>query len=139
MVLRKELVVSNNSLRALVKKTNDIASVADQLAVAFIHNRRLLAKIDSQVATVAAAAAAPRDTPASASVHANVAPEVMAASTTNPLPSPRTQLQMEKEDAEWVLILKPVLEAWLQNKFVTATCAADVWVSMAEVNIYLRD
>ena len=37
-MLRKELAVSNNIIRTLVKKTNDIASIADQLAVSFIHN-----------------------------------------------------------------------------------------------------
>ena len=49
-VLRKEMVVTNNNIRSLVKKTNDIATVEDRLADAFIHNRRMLAKIVVQLA-----------------------------------------------------------------------------------------
>lgn len=138
-MLRKELAVSNNIIRTLVKKTNDIASIADQLAVSFIHNRRLLTKIDTQLANVVSNEAATRHARAAAAVQLNVPSAVLPASSANALPSPQTQAEMENQDADWVLVLKPVLETWLQNNFLNASSAADVWVSMTEVNVYLRD
>jgi len=62
-----------------------------------------------------------------------------AASTVIALQPPRTQAQKEKKDAAWVRVLKPVLDGWVESKFVNATCAADMWLAMAEVNVFLRD
>jgi len=138
-VLRKELLLTNNNMRELVKKTNDIATVADQLAVAFMHNRRLLAKIDTQFTNAVAERATSRDAAATAARAVNVASGSAPSSNSIPLPPPRTQEEMEKQDAAWVLVLKPVLYSWLEDSFVNARCAADVWLSMAEVNVFLRD
>lgn len=83
--------------------------------------------------------AATRHARAAAAAQLNVPSAVLPASSANALPSPQTQAEMENQDTDWVLVLKPVLETWLQNNFLNASSAADVWVSMTEVNVYLRD
>jgi len=137
--LRKEIVLTNNNIRELVKKTNDIATVADQLAVAFTHNRRLLNRIDGQLAKAVAEGATSRCAAAAGAAVVNVTSAHPAASSAVVLPPPRTQEEMERQDAAWVHVLKPVLGAWMEDKFVNATCAADVWLSMAQVNVFVRD
>lgn len=108
-VLRKEVVLTNNNIRELVKKTNDIATVADQLAVAFSHNRRLLTKIEAQLTSVVAERATSRDSAAAAAGVVNDASAPAPTSSIITVPPPRTQEEMEKQDAAWVIVLKPVL------------------------------
>jgi len=138
-VLRKEMVVKNNIFRLLVKKTSHIATVADQLAVAFIHDRRMLAKIDAQLAVRVTDRSTSRDAAGAAAGMDGVASVPEAASTVIALQPPRTQAEKEKQDAAWVRVLKPVLDGWVESKFFNATCAADVCLAMAEVNVFLRD
>jgi len=138
-VLRKEVVLTNNNIRELVKKTNDIATVADQLAVAFLHNRRLLTKSGAQLTSAVAERATSRDSAAAAAGVVNDASAPAPTSSIITVPPPRTQEEMEKQDAAWVIVLKPVLYSWVEDKLVSAYCAAHVWLSMAEVNVFLRD
>jgi len=138
-VLREEVVLTNNNIRELVKKTNDIATVADQLAVAFLHNRRLLTKIEAQLTSAVAKRATSRDSAAAAAGVVNDTSAPAPTSSIITVLPPRTQEEMEKQDAAWVIVLKPVLYSWVEDMFVSAYCAADVWLSMAEVNVFLRD
>ena len=46
---------------------------------------------------------------------------------------------MERQDAAWIILLKPVLPPWVEDSVVNECCAASVWLSMAEVNVFVRD
>jgi len=138
-VLCKELVLTNSNNRELFKKTNDIAVDSDQLAVAFSHNRRVLAKNDAQFTSAVAKCATSRDAAAAAAGVLSIASVPAPSTSIIPLPPPRSQEEMERQDAAWIILLKPVLLSWEEDSFVNACCAADVWLSMAEVNVFLRD
>ncbi|OSX69793.1 hypothetical protein BU14_1145s0002 [Porphyra umbilicalis] len=137
--LRKEVVVNTSTLRSLVKKTNDIATVADRLAASIISQRHILLKVPSDVAAavarfpasggaaVALSAGGARGTPAGALAVAPVPPRQLSTDETH------------VEEAYWVLELKGELDKWLLDCFLNAGCTADIWISTADVNAFLRD
>jgi len=124
--LRKEVVVNTSTLRLLVKKTDDIATVADRLAASLISHRHILLKVPSDVAAavarlpasggaaVAMSAGAARGTPARALAAA---------------PVPPRQLSMDEthvEEAYWVMELMAELDKWLLDCSLNAACTADI-------------
>jgi len=105
--LRKELVVSNNILRMVTKKTDDIAVLADQLATAAVVQRRastiMWEKLDKALDTFLSARVVPAAAPVGASRIAGGEP---AAGEVAPMAPPQTEEEMEIQDAKWVLDLK---------------------------------
>lgn len=138
-VTRKELAVTNSNIRALTQKTDQVAEVADQLSVAMILQRRVVVQVGADVAASVARALAVR-APTSGIASAALAPDsATAAGASAALPDPRTQDEMETQDAKWVLQLKTDLGEWVRGLFLNSTCTADVWLSTKDVNIFLRD
>jgi len=137
--LRKEVVVNTSTLRSLVKKTNDIATVADRLAASLISHRHIFFKVPSNVA--AAVARLPASGSAAVVMSAGDAcgtPACAFAAATVPprqLPTDETHVK----EAYWVMKLKGELKKWLLDCFLNAACTADIWISTADVNAFLRD
>lgn len=139
---RKELAVTNSNMRALTQKTDEVAKVADQLSVGLIVQRRILVKVAADVATTLTAVTAlvASRTPTIVDEPAAEATATAGADgTAPPLPDPRTQEEMETQDAKWILGLKDDLAKWLHDKFLNSTCTTDVWVTTKDVNVFLRD
>jgi len=134
---RKELAITNGSLRELTKKTENISTISERLAVTLATQRRLLDMLGGELT---AAVAAVLDLPAVPPVAAGTA-AAPGSGATNPSPVPdgATQQEMRVHDGQWFIDLKVALEEWLLNKFLNSTCAADVWVSTADINKFLRD
>jgi len=134
---RKELAITNGSLRELTKKTDNIAAIVDRLAVSLTMQRRLLDTVGGQLtAAVAAVMAVPAAPTAAAGTAA--APG-SGADAPSPVPDGATQPEVRVQDTKWIIDLKVALQEWLLTKFLNSTCAADVWVSTADINIFLRD
>jgi len=134
---RKELAITNGSLRELTKKTDNIAAIVDRLAASLAMQRRLLDTVGGQLtAAVAAVMAVPA---APTAVAGSAAAPGSGADASSPVPDGATQQEMQVQDTKWIIELKVALEEWLLTKFLNSTCAADVWVSTADINIFLRD
>jgi len=136
--LRKEVVVNTSTLRTLVKKTNDIATVADRLAASLISQRHILLKVPTDVA--AAVARFPASGGAAGSLAAGGARGTPGAPLAAAPSQPRQPSTDEAhiQEALWVIELKGELEKWLLDSFLNAACTADIWVSTADVNDFLR-
>ncbi|OSX71002.1 hypothetical protein BU14_0617s0007 [Porphyra umbilicalis] len=134
---RKELAITNGSLRELTKKMDNIAAIADRLAVSLVMQRRQLDKLGGELpAAVAAVLALPAVPTAAVETAAAPGSDV---GTPSSVPDGASQQEVRVQDAQWILDLKVALEEWLLNKFISSTCAADVWMSTADINIFLRD
>jgi len=100
---RKELAVTNNNFRMVVKKVDDIAVLVDQLALSMVVQRRALIKLGVDMA----------------SGFAKFGETAAAAASTEPLSGagpgarPRNEEEMERQDAMWVL----------ESKVTTPACA----------------
>jgi len=132
---RKELVLTNNTMRDQSRKINNIATVVDKLALTDFSVRQMLVRIQADTA-------ASRRVLETAAV--NVSSTAAGGETTggprvSTLPPPQTQKEMELQDAMWVLELKTALDAWLLDKFVKSGCTADVMVSRSESVNHARD
>jgi len=131
---RKELVLTNNTMRDQSRKINNIATVVDKLALTDFSIRQMLVRIQADTA-------ASRQLIESAAV--NVSSAAAGGTTADgqgaALPPPQTQVEMEVQDAMWVLELKTALDAWLLDKFVKPGCPADVMVSRSEAVDHARD
>jgi len=132
---RKELVLTNNTMRDQSRKINNIATVVDKLALMDFSIRQMLVRIQADTAASRTVMESEAFNVSSANVGGatSVGPGVAA------LPPPQTQKEMEVQDAMWVLELKTALDAWLLDKFVKPGCAADVMVSRSESVDYARD
>jgi len=132
---RKELVLTNNTMRDQSRKINNIATVVDKLALTDFSVRQMLVRIQADTA-------ASRRLMESAAVNVSSAAAGGATSGgrgASALPPPQTQVEMEVQDAMWVLELKTALDAWLLNKFVKPGGTGDVMVSRSESVYYARD
>jgi len=123
-------------MRALVKKIKDIATVADRMSLILIVQRRLIDQMNESIASTAAAVQA---SAVAQRKQGNGAAAPALSGSILPAQAPPSEEEMEAQDAKWLLEIKPLLEEWLADRFVNASCAADVSVSRAEVNMFIRD
>jgi len=124
--LRKEVVVNTSTLRSLVKKKNDIATVADLLAASLISHRHILLKVPSDVA--AAVARLPASGGVAVAMFAGVARGTPARALAA-APVPPRQLSTDEthvEEADLVMELIGELDKWLLDCFLNAARTADI-------------
>ena len=133
---RQELYITNGSFRELTKKTDNIAAIADRLAVSLAMQRRNLDKLGGELPAAVAAVLSFLAVP-TANTETAAAPG-SDAGTLSSVPDGAWQQGVQVQDAQWILDLKVALEGWLLNKFISSTCAADVWTSTVDINIFLR-
>jgi len=106
--VRKELAVTNSSVRLLTKKTDDIAVATDAMGASVVMMRQAISKMgDALSEGLAPAASARREAaraPPGDAVHAAGADPPVAGS--GGAAQPQTEDEMEIQDAKWVLTLK---------------------------------
>jgi len=100
---RKELAILNSQLRAVTKKVDDIAVLADRLTASLIFQRRTLVTMAADISAVVTSVAADRR--ALAAPVAGATPDAAAAAATSGLRT-GAPISMDERDAQWVLDLK---------------------------------
>jgi len=107
--LRKEVAIMNSQLRAVTKKVDDVAVLADRLTVSLVFQRRTLVSMSGDITSVLSDTAANR---AAASPPATGgAEEVRGGRTAGRCAGAdaETAVRTEEQDAQWVLDLKVCL------------------------------
>lgn len=121
---RKELSIMNNQQRTLIKKINDIAVLADRLTSTVTFQRHALHDMSNDLSALLTEVRSARSS-------ATASPLGTAAVATA---APQSQVEMEMQDAKWVLELRPHIIKFLTEMFTTARDAADVWAEMQRVH-----
>jgi len=138
-VLRKEVVVNTSSVRSLVKKTNDVAILTERLAASLITQRHILIKMSSEMSTAMASrpgTSGGAGNPMAGSGDDTGATAVVSSATAG---APPVTEESQIQAAQWVLELKRDLVKWLVETFINATCTADIWLPISDVNNFLCD
>ena len=121
---RKELSIMNNQQRTLIKKINYIAVLADRLTSTVTFHRHALHDMSKDLSALLAEVRSTRSSAAASPLGT-----VEVATT-----APPSQVQMEMQDAKWILELRPHIINFLTDKFITARDAADVWAETQRVH-----
>jgi len=114
----------NNQQRTLTKKINDIAVLADRLTSTVTFHRHALHDMSNDLSALLAEVWSARSSAAGLPLG------TVAVATT----APQSQVQMEMQDAKWILELRPYIINFLTDKFITARDAAEVWAETQRVH-----
>jgi len=111
--LRKEVVVNTSTLRTLVNKKSDIATVADRLAASLISLRHILLKVPTDVAAAVARFPASGGTASSLAAGGARGTPGSRFAATPAQPKQSSTDEAHVREALWVIELKGNLEKWL--------------------------
>jgi len=100
----------NNQQRTLMKKINDIAVRADRLTSMVTFYRHALHDMSNDLSALLAEVRSARSSAATSPLG------TVAVATT----APQSQVQMEMQDAKWILELRLYIINFLTDKFITA-------------------
>ena len=128
--LRKEVAIMNNQQRHMTKKIDDVAVLADRFSVLLSLQRRSVVDIATNTGKVLAAFNALELS------RGATAPPASGGST---MATPQSLDEMQAQDAQWVLDLRPRLVEFLTKLITSPSIAADVWADNARVNDFLVD